>query len=94
MSGSSGFSWGSVAGDLSSLVSTAGKDYFNARFSQRNSAAQTPIYTTQSAANPATQVVPSAGAATSTGGSMLTSPLVIGGAVVVVALVAYLMMRK
>ena len=93
MSGNSGFSWGSAVGDLSNLVTTAGKDYFNARFNQRNSTAQTPIYTTQSTTNPATQAVPSSGAA-SGGGSMFTSPLVIGGAVVVVALVAYLAMRK
>lgn len=93
MSGNSGFSWGSAVGDLSNLVTTAGKDYFNARFNQRNSVAQTPIYTTQSTTNPATQAVPS-GSTASGGGSMLTSPLVIGGAVVVVALVAYLAMRK
>lgn len=93
MSGNSGFSWGSAVGDLSNLVTTAGKDYFNARFSQRSAAAQTPIYTTQSTTNPATQAVPS-GSTASGGGSMLTSPLVIGGAVVVVALVAYLAMRK
>lgn len=93
MSGSSGFSLGSLASDLSGLVTTAGKDYFNARFSQRSAAAQTPIYTAQSATNPATQAVPTS-TSSSSGGSMFSSPLVIGGAVVVVALVAYLMMRK
>lgn len=99
MSGSSTPWYDSALGSLGSLISTAGKDYLNAKYSQRSASATPAVYTTQSTTNPATQTVPQSSTATvssSSGGSMfgsLTTVEIVAG-VAALGLIAYMVMRR
>ena len=87
--------YSSALGSLQGLFTTAGKDYLNQHFSQRNAGATKPVYTTQSATQPTTQTVtPSATPASSGGGLSSSEMMMIGGGVLALAVVGYFMLRK